>query len=542
VLTGGGLHLITTYEVDALGRPTKTTDANGNITYAVYDDADHEARVYPGWNTSTHTTTGPTIVVREDRDHGDGYLETLTMTATPALDGSNLPTGGESIGSLQSLSRTYSNDAGQMVRTDDYFHLTGLTYAETAYIGTLNTNYYTTSIGYDERGRQSRVEDGAGTIYRTVYDGLGRPVSQWVGDDDTPTSGYWSPTNTGGWVAGAKAYSPCPSESSVSSATRHIHFHPFHWPRIGRYGMERDAAGIGRRRVAGAKGHHSPCLNELSLNARSQFCWGTRVRLAPATQPPATQPGTMGCGGCKMPLRDHFRPPLDDVHSWDELHGGWPMMIVQQLAKILPEPYFAAPSVHLGTLFEVDIGTFREPLADSGDAGNGNGGPAVATYAPPRPTLTLEPRLPNQDVYEVRIYGSRRHRRLVAAIEIVSPSNKDRRESRATFISKVATLIKNGICVSIVDVVSTIDVNLYAELLTFVNSSDPALGQQPPPLYAVTIRTRLEDQRRLMDTWYHPLAVGQALPTLPIWLQEAWAISLDLESSYEETCRTLRIP
>ena len=32
-----------------------------------------------------------------------------------------------------------------------------------------------------------------------------------------------------------------------------------------------------------------------------------------------------------MPLRDHFRSPLDDVHSWDELHGGWPMMIVRQL-------------------------------------------------------------------------------------------------------------------------------------------------------------------------------------------------------------------
>jgi hypothetical protein len=36
-----------------------------------------------------------------------------------------------------------------------------------------------------------------------------------------------------------------------------------------------------------------------------------------------------------MPLRDHFRPPLDDVHSWDELHGGWPMMIVQKL--VAPE-------------------------------------------------------------------------------------------------------------------------------------------------------------------------------------------------------------
>ncbi len=45
----------------------------------------------------------------------------------------------------------------------------------------------------------------------------------------------------------------------------------------------------------------------------------------------------------------------------------------------------------------------------------------------------------------------------------------------------------------------------------------------------------------MMDNWYHPLEIGQALPTLPVWLKEAWAISLDLEASYEETCRTLRI-
>ena len=24
-----------------------------------------------------------------------------------------------------------------------------------------------------------------------------------------------------------------------------------------------------------------------------------------------------------MPLRDHFRPPLDDETSWDALHGAW---------------------------------------------------------------------------------------------------------------------------------------------------------------------------------------------------------------------------
>jgi len=220
----------------------------------------------------------------------------------------------------------------------------------------------------------------------------------------------------------------------------------------------------------------------------------------------------------------------------------WPAMIVRKLVEVLPEPYFATPGVHLGTLYEVDIGTYRKPAAQEvASFGAANGGVAVAAYAPPKPTLTLEPQLPNQDVYEVRIYDSRRNRQLVAAIEIVSPSNKDRAESRATFISKVATLLKNDICVSIVDVVSTYDVNLYAELMSFLQVVDPALGSEPPPMYAATLRMRYEDRHRMMDNWYHPLAVGQTLPTLPIWLKETWAISLDLESSYEETCRTLRI-
>lgn len=240
-----------------------------------------------------------------------------------------------------------------------------------------------------------------------------------------------------------------------------------------------------------------------------------------------------------MALRDHFRSPLDDVHSWDELHGMWPAVIVQKLLEVLPEPYFAAPGVHLGTLYEVDVATYREPVPETDRGGNGAG--SVALYAPPQPTLTLEPRLPQQDVYEVRIYDSRRHRRLVAAIEIISPSNKDRPASRSTFVAKVATLLKHGICVSLVDVVSTCDANLYAELMNFVQGDDPAVGKPPPPMYAVTVRTRFEGDRRLMDTWYHPLTIGQPLPQLPIWLKPEWAISLDLEATYEATCRTLRI-
>jgi len=44
-----------------------------------------------------------------------------------------------------------------------------------------------------------------------------------------------------------------------------------------------------------------------------------------------------------MPLRDHFRPPVEKSHSWEELHGMWPAVIVQKLFTILPEGFVAAP-------------------------------------------------------------------------------------------------------------------------------------------------------------------------------------------------------
>ncbi len=192
---GGGAHLTTTYEVDALGRVTKLTRPGGRVDYTVYLDAAHEARSYPAWDTTANAPTGPTTVVREDR--ANGYAETFTMTATPALS-SGRPTGGESVGALQSLSRTHVNAAGQPIYSDAYFDLSGLTYTTSASLGTSGTNFDRTTTAYDAPGRADRSVTPLGTITRTVYDGLGRAVGVWVGTDDTPTTGSWSPTNTTG--------------------------------------------------------------------------------------------------------------------------------------------------------------------------------------------------------------------------------------------------------------------------------------------------------------------------------------------------------
>lgn len=45
-----------------------------------------------------------------------------------------------------------------------------------------------------------------------------------------------------------------------------------------------------------------------------------------------------------------------------------------------------------------------------------------------------------------------------------------------------------------------------------------------------------------VEAWKHEMTIGQRLPTLPLWLADELAIPLDLEDSYEETCRVLRIP
>lgn len=244
-----------------------------------------------------------------------------------------------------------------------------------------------------------------------------------------------------------------------------------------------------------------------------------------------------------MPLRDHFRPPVWTQASWEGFHGGWPMTMVQQLTKVLPDDFSAEPRAHLGSYFEIDVCAYEgdEDLPPRMTAGNGSGGVATATWAAPEPTLVVDADLAEQYEYEVLVYDQSRRRQLVAAVEIVSPANKDRPENRRAFVAKCAALLQKRVCVSIVDLVTIRQFNLYTDLLDLIGRSDPAFTPAPPPVYAVTCRARTVGHTPRFEAWAYRLAVGQILPTLPIWLTEDLSVSLDLEASYEEACRALRI-
>jgi hypothetical protein len=244
-----------------------------------------------------------------------------------------------------------------------------------------------------------------------------------------------------------------------------------------------------------------------------------------------------------MPLRDHFHPPLANRKSWEGFHGAWPTVIVMAMGGKLPIGYAAEPRVHLGTYYEIDVASYEEdvPAGFAQKTSAEEGGVATAIWAPPQPTLAVTTDFLDQYEYEVRVYDTEHHRRLVAAVEIVSPANKDRPENRRLFVAKCAALLAQQVCVVIVDLVTTRGFNLYGDLLELIGERDPSLASGPPPLYGAVCRSWREGNRPRLETWAHALALGQPLPTLPLWLADDLAIPLDLEASYEQTCRILRI-
>ena len=191
---------------------------------------------------------------------------------------------------------------------------------------------------------------------------------------------------------------------------------------------------------------------------------------------------------------------------------------------------------------EIDVATYEKDDAPRFGTSEGNGGVATAVWAPAAPSVAVETELPDDDEYEVRIYDAQRERTLVAAIEIVSPANKDRPEKRNAFVGKCAALLRNGVAVSVVDLVTIRPFNLYAELMTFIGHPDRTLGPEPPAAYAASCRWPRKADRAVLETWWHALIVGQPLPTLPLWLTDTRYVPLDLERSYEQACDDRSIP
>ncbi len=241
-----------------------------------------------------------------------------------------------------------------------------------------------------------------------------------------------------------------------------------------------------------------------------------------------------------MPLLDHFHPPLEKQRPWEGVHSEWAGAIARQLnRKPLPERFFAMPHIHFGGRVEIDMATIERDVAQA--SSEEAGGTATAVWAPPRPTLETAVDFVDLDVIEVQVFDEKEGLRLVAAVELVSPANKDREEHREAFAIKCAAYLQQGVSVIIVDVVTERTANLHRALLELLKLSQQGNGREFPDLYAVAYRTFTAARQGRLQLWEEPLAVGRALPTLPLWISPELVVPVDLESSYRETCEGLRI-
>ena len=213
-------------------------------------------------------------------------------------------------------------------------------------------------------------------------------------------------------------------------------------------------------------------------------------------------------------------------------------------AGVLPQRYESTQLAHHGSTVEIDVAAYHdEPVSTPGFGTNGHGGVAVAvqSYAPAVAVATGPVAFLDHDVYEVQVYNDEGGLKLVAAVELVSPSNNDRPSSRRTFATKVAAYLQQGIAVVTVDVVTDRAANLHYDLIQRLQLADGFAWQSPTSLSAVSYRVVRENGIDRLDVWPFPLAVGEPLPVVPLWLNPVLAVPLELEPTFEETCDGLLI-
>jgi hypothetical protein len=238
-----------------------------------------------------------------------------------------------------------------------------------------------------------------------------------------------------------------------------------------------------------------------------------------------------------MPLLEHFRPPLSVTHPWKGFHSAWANAITGRLNEVLPAGYYAIPEVPLGDQIEIDVAT----LERGETASETDGGVATAVWAPPQPPLAAPVDFSRVHGVSVHVFEDQGGPQLRAAIELISPANKDRPRSRLTFAAKCVGYLERGVAVIILDTVTSRRGNLHAEIGQAFEVADRFAWESPTQLYAVAYRTVARAGQTEVEAWPEVLRVGADLPVLPLWIGPDLSLPLPLETSYSAACRSLRI-
>lgn len=218
-----------------------------------------------------------------------------------------------------------------------------------------------------------------------------------------------------------------------------------------------------------------------------------------------------------MPIHDWTRVRAGVFHDF---HQEWTISIKRALnSGILPPGYYAmVEQASAGRL----IGTY-------GNAKFSTIGANTLAETPPRSaTATIE-----SDPYALRsnrVLALNDEGTVVAAIEIVSPGNKSCRAEFQAFVEKALQFLRAGVRLLIVDLFpptprypNGIHTAIWSEL-----SDDDLCVTQGKPLAAASYSAGIAKR-----VFVEPLAVGDSLPSMPLFLDAENCVLVPLEATYQ---------
>lgn len=224
-----------------------------------------------------------------------------------------------------------------------------------------------------------------------------------------------------------------------------------------------------------------------------------------------------------MPIHDWTRVRANRFHDF---HQSWTIRIKDALnAGRLPDNYLAMAEQITGGP-EPDVVTLSLPVKP----GNGSGGGVCLAEQPPKTRV--------QTQSDATIYSRKANRvtirhpdgAVVAIIEIVSPGNKDSRHALNAFARKAVEFLHAGIHLLIVDLFppSKRDPQGIHKVIWNRIKDEPfeLPPDKPLTLAAYSVGSTITG-------YIEPVAVGDVLPDMPIFLTADRYVPCPLEATYQ---------
>lgn len=225
-----------------------------------------------------------------------------------------------------------------------------------------------------------------------------------------------------------------------------------------------------------------------------------------------------------MPLHEWADRP-----GWAGMHHLWITELLRWVKPRLPEGYRAfigsAPILAIGGRREVAIHDWPHKQAVDSSATPVQTGSSSQDECAPDVELAVATLDPNTALW-VEKQG-----RLVAAVELISPRNKDRNSARETYLTRYLGYLLESVHLLLVDVHRGPVGFSFADRI----AQELSIDQKPlPPPLAVSYRVgeTAATGGSYLAIWRRTLEVGSPLPTLPLPLTTHATVSVDLEQTY----------